>query len=382
MEWERVSNDDLEVGIGHFFGLVSAGLGKACLWLREVDRRQMFLADGAPDLVQWCSARFGLAHSTARRLVDTAKRLADLPVLSLRLEAGDLSFDQVEAISKVARAETEEALIDDALGLTVSGLERMARRANPPSNQEAVDQSANQYLYIQRTLDGVAGTLRAGLLSSDLDVVESAVRKRAERMPVNPDTGVFDPWPQRMADGLVEVCATTGDETGAKAQVTIHADLSYLVEGGSETSGSGFAESELGSLLANETARRLACDSIVECVVYHKNNPLGVGRRTRTVPRWLRRLLQHRDGGCRFPGCGRSIFVHAHHIIHWVDEGPTDLDNLILLCGFHHRFLHEYGWSVVKTEYGFDFRRPDGESYPPVRDELHPRLRTLVEQRT
>lgn len=342
----------------------------------------MFLADGAPDLVQWCSARFGLAHATARRLVDTARRLSDLPVLSERLEAGDLSFDQAEAISKVATPDTEEALIDEALGLSVSGLERMARRANPPSNGEAALQAANRYLYIQRTLDGVAGTLRAGLLSADLDVVESAVRERASQIPVNPDTGVFDPWPQRMADGLVEVCATTGDETGSRAQVTIHADLSYLVEETDGTSGSGFAESDLGSLLANETARRLSCDSIVECVVYHKNNPLGVGRRTRTVPRWLRRLLEYRDGGCRFPGCGRTIFLHAHHIIHWVDEGPTDLENLILLCGFHHRFLHEYGWSIIKTEHGFEFHRPDGELYPPRPSELHPRLQELVEQRS
>lgn len=342
----------------------------------------MFLADGAPDLVQWCSARFGLAHATARRLVDTARRLSDLPVLSERLEAGDLSFDQAEAISKVATPDTEEALIDEALGLSVSGLERMARRGNPPSNGEAALQAANRYLYIQRTLDGVAGTLRAGLLSADLDVVESAVRERASQIPVNPDTGVFDPWPQRMADGLVEVCATTGDETGSRAQVTIHADLSYLLEETDGTSGSGFAESDLGSLLANETARRLSCDSIVECVVYHKNNPLGVGRRTRMVPRWLRRLLEYRDGGCRFPGCERTIFLHAHHIIHWVDEGPTDLENLILLCGFHHRFLHEYGWSIIKTEHGFEFHRPDGELYPPRPSELHPRLQELVEQRS
>jgi len=71
--------------------------------------------------------------------------------------------------------------------------------------------------------------------------------------------------------------------------------------------------------------------------------------------------------------------VHAHHIIHWAHGGPTDVDNLILLCGFHHRFLHEHRRSIIGTESGFQFTKPDGSQYPPPRPELHPRLRALVD---
>ena len=132
-------------------------------------------------------------------------------------------------------------------------------------------------------------------------------------------------------------------------------------------------------MIANETARRLACDALVECTVYDHARTLGVGRRTRLIPGWLRRQLWHRDGGCQFPGCGRLEWVHAHHRRHWADGGLTDLANLILLCGYHHRFLHEHGWSIEDDpDCKPVFRRPNGQIYPPTRPALDPRLGELV----
>jgi hypothetical protein len=72
---------------------------------------------------------------------------------------------------------------------------------------------------------------------------------------------------------------------------------------------------------------------------------LGVGRRTRTIPPALRRALQTRDRGCRFPGCDCRI-TDAHHVRHWADGGRTDLRNLVLLCRRHHRAVHEGGMRV------------------------------------
>jgi hypothetical protein len=373
MGWENATHDEIERGLSHFFGLSSAGLANACVVIVEADRAQLFLADGSPDMVQWLSARYGLAHGTARRLVETARRLTGLPRLTECFKSGELSFDRVEVIARMATPETEEVLIGEALASTVAGLERAARI----TGQSDIDPARlldDRYCYIQRSLDGLQGKLTARLPGADMDVVESAVRIRADRIPVNPDTGVFDSYPQRMADGLVELASTTGDVDHTPAQITVHADLTALVSSEQE-----ITETELGSLLANETARRLACDSIVECAVFYRNQPLGVGRNSRTIPRWLRRQLWDRDGGCRFPGCGRTQWVHAHHIVHWSMGGPTDLHNLILLCGFHHRFLHEHGWSILSTEGGFVFTKPDGSVYPPPPPGLHPTLRSLVD---
>ncbi|MCY3987549.1 MAG: HNH endonuclease signature motif containing protein, partial [Gammaproteobacteria bacterium] len=97
-----------------------------------------------------------------------------------------------------------------------------------------------------------------------------------------------------------------------------------------------------------------------------KGEPLAVGRRTRAVPPAIRRALRVRDGGCRFPGCDRSRFVHAHHIKHWADGGETALNNLVTLCSFHHRQVHEGGYAVHVDEGEIRFTRPDGDVIPPA----------------
>ncbi|MGH8949054.1 MAG: DUF222 domain-containing protein [Acidimicrobiia bacterium] len=375
------SSDQVDAGIGHFLSLSAAALAAACEWILEADRGQLFLADGARSLPEWVSARFGLRHSTASQLVRVARRLQDLPVLADRFAAGMLSLDQVDSISKLATPETEEQVISECLGMSNAALDRAARRANPPSSQDAVDAWRDRWLSIQYTLDGIRGHLDADLPGMEMSLVESELRWRADRIPVNPESGIFDPYPQRLADGLVELCSATGDENGsAPAQITVHADLEALTADPETT---GVAEIQGGPVIANETARRLACDPIVECTIYDHSKVLGIGRRARLIPAWLRRQLWFRDGGCRFPGCPHLHFVHAHHRTHWADGGSTDLDNLILLCGYHHRFLHEHGWQIDKDQQERPvFRKPDGQEYPPVRPGLDPRLRQLVGSRT
>lgn len=211
MGWENATHDEIERGLSHFFGLTSAGLANACEVIVEADRAQLFLADGSPDMVQWLSARYGLAHRTARRLVETARRLVVLPQLSELFKSGDLSFDRVEAIARMATAETEEALIEEALASTVAGLERAARKSDQ-TNPDAGRLLDDRYCYIQRSLDGARADIHARLPGADMDIVETAVRDRADRMPTNPETGMFDSYSERMADGLVELATdTTGD---------------------------------------------------------------------------------------------------------------------------------------------------------------------------
>jgi hypothetical protein len=91
-----------------------------------------------------------------------------------------------------------------------------------------------------------------------------------------------------------------------------------------------------------------------------------VGARTRTIPPALRRALQHRDQGCRFPGCGVRI-GQGHHIRPWAQGGPTTLSNLALLCRRHHRAVHEEGYQVERrSDGGLRFARPDGQELPEV----------------
>ena len=94
---------------------------------------------------------------------------------------------------------------------------------------------------------------------------------------------------------------------------------------------------------------------------------LDVGRRRRTVGWRLRKALDARDGGCRFPGCGSRLRTHAHHITHWARGGETAMHNLVLLCPFHHRAVHEGGWRVEMDEHGVpQFFNPLGVHMPVV----------------
>jgi hypothetical protein len=210
-------------------------------------------------------------------------------------------------------------------------------------------------------------------------IFDEAIDDRVDQMGPNPETGMFDLYQTRSADALVELAATTGDQTTiSPPQVTVFADLEALT-----TETAGVTELSNTALVPNETARRLSCDCVVETVVTDGSQVVGVGRNTRTVPGWLRRLVHHRDGGrCRFPSCKHTKWLQAHHIQHWSQGGATDLDNLILLCGFHHRFLHEHDWHITTSDDGsFQFRRPDWTPYPPPQPGLPPRLAALVDTR-
>jgi hypothetical protein len=127
---------------------------------------------------------------------------------------------------------------------------------------------------------------------------------------------------------------------------------------------------EGGGVLHPETARRLCCDSRLQVVLTEEDgNALGIGRLSRTVPPYLMRQVRMRDGGCTFPGCEARSFLYAHHIVHWIRGGPTDLENLVLVCGFHHKLVHEFGWNVSLTGSVVEWFRPNGrplDRAPPI----------------
>jgi hypothetical protein len=160
-------------------------------------------------------------------------------------------------------------------------------------------------------------------------------------------------------------------------EVIVHVDLEVLCR-----DAPGQVRVKDGPALAPETARRLACDSSLIPIIERDGHALSVGRKTRAVPPGLRRAVEARDGGCRFPGCELRRFLDAHHIIHWAQGGETDKSNLIQLCRHHHRLAHE---GQVRVSGDADtvvhFRLRDGtelRSAPPGPPGELDRLRELV----
>jgi hypothetical protein len=167
--------------------------------------------------------------------------------------------------------------------------------------------------------------------------------------------------PQRQADaiGLLAERALASDEVVRRAeryQVVVHVGAGSVLGG---------APGDLH--VSGETSRRLSCDATTVRMDHDERGAvLDVGRRTRTVPPALRRALEFRDGTCRFPGCGVR-HTDAHHVRHWAEGGETALTNLLLLCRFHHRAVHEGGIAVeTRDDGGFEFRRPDGTVVRPA----------------
>jgi hypothetical protein len=155
--------------------------------------------------------------------------------------------------------------------------------------------------------------------------------------------------------------ASSGDPQHQRARLVVHVDAGALV-----ADACGRSELEDGPVIAPETARRLGCDAEVVAQVERDGLPVSVGRTRRTVPPALRRLLEARDDHtCCFPGCERRRNLQAHHRTHWAQGGETSLDNLVLLCFHHHRFVHEGGYSVeVGVEHGIRFRNRHGVVWP------------------
>ena len=127
---------------------------------------------------------------------------------------------------------------------------------------------------------------------------------------------------------------------GERFQVMVHLDRDVL-----DPDGAWSAALEDGTRVSAETLRRVACDCGL-VAVGHDGQALNIGRRARSIPPAIRRALMLRDHGCAFPGCTHTRFLHAHHLQHWLHGGPTSLDNLVMLCSFHHHLVHEGGWRI------------------------------------
>jgi hypothetical protein len=171
----------------------------------------------------------------------------------------------------------------------------------------------------------------------------------ARRIPAMPDEDGSSFAHARRADALLALCSGRASEGSDPdhATVVVHAQIEGLND---DSSG---CELEGGPALGPDSVRRLLCNARAQTVVEDPTGRvLGLGRVSRGPPAWMVRQVRYRDRECGFPGCGSRRFTEAHHVRWWRHGGRTVLDNLMLICSFHHRLVHEHGWSVT--------RDPDG----------------------
>jgi len=329
---------------------------------------------GAKSCAEWLSWRVGMDLGAAREHVRVARALPDLPRVAQAFARGKLSYSKVRALTRVATPETEERLLTASTSMTAADVERLVRSwrrvDRAAENQQAAQRHRNRSLHVYQDTDGMY-VIQGRLTPEAGAVLSQALAAACDRLygkgPLNTAEGEPPSMAQRRADALAVIAEAAlhhdldPGASGERYQVVVHVDAPVLADPDQP----GQSVLEDGGHVSAETSRRLACDA---SRVVMRHDPNGrvteVGARTRTIPAALRRALQHRDRGCRFPGCGLR-FTQGHHIRHWAQGGPTTLSNLALLCRRHHRSVHEEGFEVQRLASGeLQFSRPDGRVLP------------------
>ncbi|WP_082772463.1 HNH endonuclease signature motif containing protein [Actinoplanes sp. TFC3] len=221
----------------------------------------------------------------------------------------------------------------------------IAERAEEVALQQREARTRNQRGFtLSSPVDGLV-RLSGALSAEDAMIINTALQPLC--CPAKGDDRTVA---QLRADALVEVCRLamrTGDlpvHGGEPPQLAVTTAFDTLA--GQMRAGT----LDSGERISAETVRRLACDArILPLVLGSAGQILNAGRRQRAASGPLRQAVLVRDGGCAFPGCDRPRrWADLHHVIHWSRGGTTDALNLVALCGFHHRVIHDpsSGWRV------------------------------------
>ncbi len=377
------STRDLVDEITELAGHLNAANARFLALIAELDRRNGWAEWGVKSCAHWLNWKCGINLGAAREKLRTAQALERLPKIAAAMSAGRISYAKVRAMTRVADSSNEDYLLNIALCGTAQHVERLVRgyrraRESQELSREA-QQQRRQCLWLFTEPDG---SIRIhGRVPAEAGELFRRALKLAEDsfpIPKNVSAETSEDNCRRRAKRPVEALALLAESFLAhgpqdlsgvdRQQIVVHVDAQTL-----KHDHEGRCEFEHGPSLAAETARRLACDaSLVAIIENEQGEPLNVGRRTRSIPPGIRRALNSRDKGCRFPGCTFVRYVDGHHIKHWVHGGETSLANLVTLCRFHHRLVHEGRVEIQKLDDGaFRFLRPNGvafDSPPPHPD--------------
>jgi len=374
------STHELEDQIIELAGHLNAGNYRFLSLIAEFDRRKGWNCRATRDCAHWLNWKCGIDLGAAREKVRTAHALEKLPQVSAAMERGEISYSKVRAITRVATPQNEHYFLHIALHGTAHHVETLVRVYRRATEAEELSRERQQQLNreVRYVWDVDGSLILKARLPADvgaliLKALDAAIPETSSPEPPDPRTSLVLPpnidrpsFAHKRADALAVIFesflahgaeAMTG---GERHQVVVHVSAETLQ--GEE---GHHCELEDGPAVSAETARRLACDaSLVAIVENEKGEPLNVGRKTRSIPPALQRALNSRDQGCRFPGCTHKKYTDAHHIQHWAKGGETKMSNLVTLCRFHHRKVHE-GQVIVQVldDGAIRFVQPDGECF-------------------
>jgi hypothetical protein len=345
--------------------------------VRIAENRQAAEHDGLKTMASWLRTHTRLSGASITPLLRQARAMTHLPGVEDAFLAGRITADQVDVLAEIVKPdnldkalaqEVDLAPIEQTLlgvALTRPHVDLQAAVGHylarlDPDGPEPDPTETRSVTLVQHPDGAVTGGLALDQHGGEtvLTALESAAAKSR-------CAGDIRTRAQRMADALVQICANflaSGDAPRIRsnpAQLLVLVDEESLFAEGNDPAA---AISATGASMSTTNVRRTACDSQVNRIVF---GPGGVttdfGRTQRVVTPGQRKILDARDRSCVFAGCtAPNWWCEAHHVLAWLDGGPTDLDNLGLLCERHHTKVHA-GFRIHRQPDGtWHTYRPDG----------------------
>ncbi|WP_062541220.1 HNH endonuclease signature motif containing protein, partial [Mycobacterium celatum] len=314
----------------------------------ELDGDGLWGMTGVRSLAALVAWKLGLSSTTAHTIATVARRLEEFPRCAAGMAEGRLSLDQLGVIAARAGQGSDEHYAALAAVATVNQLRtavKLEPRPEPddarPEPQRSITKTADEQFSCWRIklphdeaakFDAALGSHRDALIAEWKR--DHGGGTPAENCPPLPST----------VEAFLRLVEAGWDAEAARrphgqhTTVVMHFDVEQRA-----------AALHLGPLLSDAERQYLSCDATCEVWFERHGQPIGAGRTTRVIGRRLRRALEHRDRMCVVPGCGATRGLHAHHIRHWEDGGPTELANLVLVCPYHHRLHHRGDITITGT---------------------------------
>ena len=376
------------------------------VWADQFEGGSEWAADGARSGSAWIAARATEHPSTARARMHSGRDLRALPHMADAALRGEVRLGHVRLLVGAAKAKPHRwaalADVEELATRTAAELseprfarfvERWAALADahhdaslraqgvdvPVTDHGSAEQAERRELFLSRygndgmwALSGTLDTETGLALSMALESVSEAIRAedrdrdlaqlRHDSLAVLLSGQLSAGLPAHKGvrphimvinrDSDAQPCAIGQAHRVRDLAAPSQAELLDRTDG---TSG--------GLWLTGLARQRLACDAVTQLLSVDADAvPLRLGRSARVVPPALRRVIDVRDRHCVFAGCSApALWCQAHHMIHWEDGGPTDERNLVLVCQFHHKAVHERGFELRWSPDGHQIEtlRPD-----------------------
>ncbi|TMF44676.1 MAG: DUF222 domain-containing protein [Chloroflexi bacterium] len=338
--------------------------GEACAMKRSGEQ----LVAGNISAATWISRICGMSKPSAHDRLCVGEQLESLPLVAEALSKGEISYQsasvichQREKLGENSDCLDEEMWVGFARKHTIEDRNWIGAHMRYAGEPEGFDRDTEEnyeerFLHISQMkgmyhLSGVLDHESGAALKTAIDGLAKRLGQDDTRTPK-----------QRRADALTEVVYKALDEGKLPRRngVRPHITITTTLEGLKGELGAAASELEAGIPISSKTVQRLACDGTLSRVLRADSMVVDVGRATRAISPAQRRGLKAQYRGCGGPGCDRPItWTSAHHVEFWSRGGPNDLPNLLPLCYYHHRLVHEGGWQVVKAGDEVRFIPPD-----------------------